>query len=320
MAGAMFESEARGLPLLRRGKVRDVYQPSAEHLLIVACDRISAFDSVLPTPITDKGRILTQISNFWFEKTAHIIPNHIVDANPGPRWYPDIDWYYPDLDGRTVLVRSTQPLVIEAIVRGYLSGSGWKEYQKQGTVCSIELPAGLTESARLPEPIFTPSTKATAGHDENIPFETAAALIGADLAAKVRDTSLALYKFAAAHALERGIIIADTKFEFGLLGGDAAGTGAGAGAAAGAASAGDAGAGAGELILIDEILTPDSSRFWPADDYAPGRAQASYDKQYVRDYLESIKWNKEPPAPVLPPEVVEKTREKYWEAVRRLTA
>ncbi len=305
MAGAMFESEARGLALLRRGKVRDVYQPSAEHLLIVACDRISAFDSVLPTPIPDKGRILTQISNFWFEKTAHIIPNHIVDPNPGPQWYPDIDWYYPDLDGRTVLVRSTQPLVIEAIVRGYLSGSGWKEYQKQGTVCSIELPAGLTESAQLPEPIFTPSTKATSGHDENISFEKAAELIGADLAAKVRDTSLALYKFAAAHALERGIIIADTKFEFGLLGDRAAGA---------------SGAAAGELILIDEILTPDSSRFWPADDYAPGRAQASYDKQYVRDYLESIKWNKEPPAPVLPPEVVEKTREKYWEAVRRLTA
>jgi phosphoribosylaminoimidazole-succinocarboxamide synthase len=303
MAGAMFESEAKGLPLLRRGKVRDVYQPSAEHLLIVACDRISAFDSVLPTPIPDKGRILTQISNFWFEKTAHIIPNHIVDPNPGPQWYPDTDWYYPDLDGRTVLVRSTQPLVIEAIVRGYLSGSGWKEYQKQGTVCSIQLPAGLTESAQLPEPIFTPSTKATAGHDENISFENATALIGTELAAKVRDTSLALYKFAAAHALERGIIIADTKFEFGIL----------AGAAAGAASA-------GELILIDEILTPDSSRFWPADDYAPGRAQASYDKQYVRDYLESIKWNKEPPAPVLPPEVVERTREKYWEAVRRLTA
>ena len=295
MAGAMFESTAKGLPLLRRGKVRDVYQPSAEHLLIVACDRISAFDSVLPTPIPDKGRILTQISNFWFEKTAHIIPNHIVDPNPGPQWYPDIDWYYPDLDGRTVLVRSTQPLVIEAIVRGYLSGSGWKEYQKQGTVCSIELPAGLTESAQLPEAIFTPSTKATAGHDENIPFETAAELIGADLAAKVRDTSLALYKFAAAHALERGIIIADTKFEFGTLDD-------------------------GSLILIDEILTPDSSRFWPAAEYEPGRAQSSYDKQYVRDYLEAIKWNKEPPAPELPTEVVEKTREKYWEAVHRLTA
>ena len=327
MAGAMFESEQRGLPLLRRGKVRDVYQPSAEHLLIVACDRISAFDSVLPTPIPDKGKILTQISNFWFEKSAHIIANHIVDPNPGPQWYPDIDWYYPELDGRTVLVRATQPLVIEAIVRGYLSGSGWKEYQKQGTVCSIELPAGLTESARLPEPIFTPSTKATSGHDENISFEQAAALVGAELAAKVRDTSLALYRFAAAHALERGIIIADTKFEFGILGGGAPGAGAGGsgsgavalagnGAAAGAIASGAA----GELILIDEMLTPDSSRFWPAESYEAGRAQASYDKQYVRDYLEAIKWDKEPPAPVLPPDVVEKTREKYWEAVRLLTA
>jgi phosphoribosylaminoimidazole-succinocarboxamide synthase len=318
MAGAMFESEARGLALLRRGKVRDVYQPSAEHLLIVACDRISAFDHVLPTPIPDKGKILTQISNFWFDKTAHIVPNHIVDPNPGPRWYPELDWYYPELDGRTVLVRATQPLVIEAIVRGYLSGSGWKEYQKSGTVCGIALPGGLTESARLPEPIFTPSTKATSGHDENISFEQAAALVGADLAAKVRDTSLALYRFAAEHALERGIIIADTKFEFGLLGAGAGGAAPG-GAAAGT-GAGTVAAPGGELILIDEILTPDSSRFWPAEDYAAGRPQASYDKQYVRDYLEAIKWNKEPPAPVLPAEVVEKTREKYWEAVHRLTA
>ncbi len=298
---AMFESEERGLPLLRRGKVRDVYRPSEEHLLIVACDRISAFDHVLPTPIPDKGRILTQISNFWFEKSAHIIPNHIVDPNPGPQWYPDLDWYYPDLDGRTVLVRSTAPLVIEAIVRGYLSGSGWKEYQKTGSVCGIALPGGLTESAQLPEAIFTPSTKAQSGHDENISFEQAAALIGSELAEKVRDTSLALYRFAAAHALERGIIIADTKFEFGLLGGGAQ-------------------PGGGELILIDEMLTPDSSRFWPAEDYEPGRSQASFDKQYVRDYLEAIKWDKEPPAPPLPTEVVEKTREKYWEAVRRLTA
>jgi phosphoribosylaminoimidazole-succinocarboxamide synthase len=312
MAGAMFESEARGLALLRRGKVRDVYQPSAEHLLIVACDRISAFDHVLPTPIPDKGKILTQISNFWFEKTAHIVPNHIVDPNPGPQWYPELDWYYPELDGRTVLVRATQPLVIEAIVRGYLSGSGWKEYQKSGTVCGISLPGGLAESARLPEPIFTPSTKATSGHDENISFGQAAALIGADLAAKVRDTSLAIYRYAAEHALERGIIIADTKFEFGLLGAaQAAGGGAGGGLGAPPG---------GELILIDEILTPDSSRFWPAEDYESGRPQASYDKQYVRDYLEAIKWNKEPPAPVLPAEVVEKTREKYWEAARRLTA
>ena len=291
---AMFESQERGLPLLRRGKVRDVYQPSPEHLLIVACDRISAFDHILPTPIPDKGRILTQITNFWFEKTEHIVPNHIVDPNPGPRWYPELDWYYPDLDGRTVLVKTTRPLVIEAIVRGYLSGSGWKEYQQQGSVCQIPLPAGLLGSDKLPEAIFTPSTKAVSGHDENIPFERAAELIGRDVAERVRDLSLAIYKFAADYALERGVIIADTKFEFGLLEN-------------------------GELIIIDEMLTPDSSRFWPGDSYEPGRAQASFDKQYVRDYLEAIKWNKEPPAPELPPEVVEKTREKYWEAVKRLT-
>jgi phosphoribosylaminoimidazole-succinocarboxamide synthase len=291
---AVFESEQRGLPLLRRGKVRDVYQPSAEHLIIVACDRISAFDHVLPTPIPDKGRILTQISNFWFKKTEHIVPNHIVDPNPGPEWYPELDWYYDDLDGRTVLVKASRPLVIEAIVRGYLSGSGWKEYQQRGTICSIPLPPGLRESEKLPEAIFTPSTKAASGHDENISFEQATALVGADIAGRVRELSLALYAFAAGHALERGVIIADTKFEFGVLDD-------------------------GELILIDEALTPDSSRFWPADSYEPGRSQASFDKQYVRDYLEAIKWNKEPPAPELPPEVVEKTREKYWEAVRRLT-
>ncbi len=292
---ALFESEARGLPLLRRGKVRDVYQPSDEHLLIVACDRISAFDHILPTPIPDKGKILTQISNFWFDMTGHIVPNHIVDPNPGPNWYPELDWYYDALDGRTVLVKATAPLVIEAIVRGYLSGSGWKEYQKQGSVCAIPLPPGLRESDRLPETIFTPSTKATSGHDENISFEQAVELVGSDIAEKVRELSLALYTFAADYALERGVIIADTKFEFGLLD-------------------------TGELILIDEILTPDSSRFWPADKYEPGGPQASFDKQFVRDYLEAVKWNKEPPAPVLPADVVEKTREKYWEAVKKLTA
>jgi phosphoribosylaminoimidazole-succinocarboxamide synthase len=292
---AMFESEQRGLALLRRGKVRDVYKPSDEHLVIVACDRISAFDSVLPTPIPDKGKILTQISNFWFKKTEHIVANHIVDPDPGPQWYPGLDWYYPELEGRTVLVRSTQPLVIEAIVRGYLSGSGWKEYQKQGTVCALPLPSGLSESDKLPEAIFTPSTKAEAGHDENISFEQAASLVGAKTAARVRELSLAIYQYCADYALEKGIIIADTKFEFGLLD-------------------------SGELILIDEILTPDSSRFWPAESYEPGRPQASFDKQYVRDYLESLKWNKEPPAPSLPPEVVQKTSEKYWEAVRRLVS
>jgi len=292
---AMFESQQRGLALMRRGKVRDVYRPSDEHLIIVACDRISAFDHVLPTPIPDKGRILTQISNFWFGKTEHLVANHIVDPNPGPEWYPELDWYYDELDRRTVLVRNTQPLVIEAIVRGYLSGSGWKEYRRLGTVCDIPLPGGLEESDRLPEAIFTPSTKAQSGHDENISFERAVSLIGRETAEQVRELSLTLYRFAAAYALERGIIIADTKFEFGTLE-------------------------SGELILIDEILTPDSSRFWPAESYEPGRPQASFDKQYVRDYLEAIRWNKEPPAPALPDEVVEKTREKYWEAVNRLTS
>ena len=291
---AMFHSTERGLPLLRRGKVRDVYEPSEEHLLIVACDRISAFDHVLPTPIPEKGKILTQISNFWFKKTEHLIKNHIVDPNPGSQWFPDLDWYYPELDGRTVLVRKTEPLVIEAIVRGYLSGSGWKEYQKAGTVCDIPLPAGLSESEKLPETIFTPSTKAHTGHDENIPFEKAASLIGDELADKVRDISITLYDFAAEYARERGIVIADTKFEFGLLED-------------------------GELLLIDEIFTPDSSRFWPEESYSPGGPQTSFDKQYVRDYLEAIKWNKEPPPPELPDEVVDRTREKYQEAMNRLT-
>ncbi len=292
---AMFDSTERDLKMLRRGKVRDVYEPDAEHLLIVACDRISAFDSVLPTPIPDKGKILTQISNFWFTKTEHLIKNHIVDPDPGPRWFPEIDWYYPELDGRTVLVRKTEPLVIEAIVRGYLSGSGWKEYQKSGTVCELPLPSGLAESDKLPETIFTPSTKAQAGHDENISFEKAADAVGVDIATRVRDLSITLYEFAADYARDRGIIIADTKFEFGLLGN-------------------------GELILIDEILTPDSSRFWPAESYKPGGPQASFDKQYVRDYLEEIRWNKEPPAPPLPDDVVENTHAKYLEAVERLTA
>ena len=291
---AMFHSTERGLPLLRRGKVRDVYQPSEEHLLIIACDRISAFDHVLPTPIPDKGKILTQISNFWFTKSEHILKNHIVDPNPGPGWYPGIDWYYPELDGRTVLVRKTEPLVIEAIVRGYLSGSGWKEYQKAGTVCDIRLPGGLAESDELPEPIFTPSTKAESATTRTSPLRRPLPWWAAELAAKVRDTSVALYRFASDYARERGIIIADTKFEFGLLED-------------------------GELLLIDEMLTPDSSRFWPTESYQPGGPQASFDKQFVRDYLEDIKWDKEPPAPALPDEVVEKTRAKYLEAVKRLT-
>jgi len=292
---AMFESQERGVALYRRGKVRDVYKLSDEHLIIIACDRISAFDHVLATPVPNKGRILTQMSNFWFRKTEHLIANHIVDFNPGPDWYPELDWYYDELDGRTVLVRNLRPLTIEAIVRGYLSGSGWKEYQKLGTVCGIRLPEGLRESERLAEPIFTPSTKAASGHDENISFEEAASLEAREVVERVRDTSLALYRFAAEYALERGIIIADTKFEFGL-------------------------SNTGELILIDEILTPDSSRFWPAESYKPGGSQDSFDKQFVRDYLEEIRWNKEPPAPSLPEDVVLKTQKKYQEALRRLTS
>lgn len=289
----MFTSCERGLVLFKRGKVRDVYKPSDEHLIIVDCDRISAFDCVLPTPIPGKGGLLTKMSNFWFEKTSHIIPNHLVDANPGPDWFPELDWYSKKLDGRTVLVQNAKPLEIEAIVRGYITGSGWKEYQQNGTVCGISLPAGLKESEKLPEPIFTPSTKAQVGHDENITFDESAGIVGPELAELVRKVSLELYAFAAEYAMERGIIIADTKFEFGLLEN-------------------------GDLILIDEILTPDSSRFWPLDQYEPGRAQASFDKQFVRDYLEGIGWDKEPPVPQLPDEVVRKTQEKYQEGMERL--
>jgi len=287
-------SSLNGLTLYRRGKVRDVYAPDDQHLLIVACDRISAFDHVLPDPVPGKGQILTKMSNFWFEKTAHIVPNHLIDANPGNNYYPDAGWYDQKLAGRTVMVRKTEPLRIEAIVRGYITGSGWKEYCRSGNVCDIRLPEGLTESEKLPRPIFTPSTKAESGHDENISFAQASAIVGENVAMLVQELSLDLYRFAADYALERGIIIADTKFEFGLTHD-------------------------GQLLLIDEALTPDSSRFWPAEDYAAGRPQASFDKQFVRDYLESIKWNKEPPVPNLPLEVIHKTREKYTEALRRLT-
>ncbi|MCA9734126.1 MAG: phosphoribosylaminoimidazolesuccinocarboxamide synthase [Deferribacteres bacterium] len=290
----LFESTIKDIPLSRRGKVRDVYQPNNESLLIVACDRISAFDYVLPTPVPGKGQLLTQMSNFWFKKTKHIILNHIIDDNPGPVHFPDLDWYSDELEGRTVLVKSAKPLAIEAIVRGYITGSGWKEYKKGCTVCGISLPVGLQESEKLSQPIFTPSTKANSGHDENITFEQAANIIGSKLADHVRDVSIALYKFAADYALERGIIIADTKFEFGVLGN-------------------------GDLILIDEALTPDSSRFWDTETYEAGRSQDSYDKQYVRDYLESIKWNKQPPVPALPENVVANTVKKYQQALMRLT-
>jgi phosphoribosylaminoimidazole-succinocarboxamide synthase len=289
----LFESNLKSLPLLHRGKVRDIYAVSDRHMLIVTTDRLSAFDVVLPTPIPGKGEVLTGLSNFWFARTRSIVPNHLANrslaevvGDPAERRL---------VEGRAIVVRRLKPLPVEAIVRGYLVGSGWKEYRQSGTVSGIALPAGLREADRLPEPIFTPSTKAAVGaHDENISFAKAQELLGADVARRVRTVGLALYKDAAEYALSRGIIIADTKFEFGL---DEA----------------------GELTLIDEALTPDSSRFWPVDQYRPGSNPPSFDKQYVRDYLESLGWNKTPPAPALPPEVVAKTAEKYREALDRLT-
>jgi phosphoribosylaminoimidazole-succinocarboxamide synthase len=294
MSEILFQSEIKSLPLAHRGKVRDVYAVGSDHMLIVTTDRLSAFDVVLPTPIPGKGAVLTQLSNFWFGRTRHLVPNHLADV-PLARVLIDPAERTP-VQGRAVVVRKLKALPIEAIVRGYLAGSGWKEYRKRSTVCGIALPAGLREADRLPEPIFTPSTKAAVGlHDENISLEKAAELIGTDVAAKVRDVSIALYREAADYALKRGIIIADTKFEFGL---DAK----------------------GQLTLIDEALTPDSSRFWPVDQYRPGSNPPSFDKQYVRDYLEGLGWNKQPPAPALPPDVVAKTAEKYGEALVRLTA
>jgi phosphoribosylaminoimidazole-succinocarboxamide synthase len=264
-------------------------------LLIVATDRLSAFDVVMPTPIPDKGRVLTQLSLFWFDLLKDVIPNHVLSATDFPAPF---DVHGDELAGRSMVVRKTEPLPIECVVRGYVSGSGWKDYRATGKICGIALPAGLRESDRLPEPIFTPATKATSGHDENIPFEQAAALIGAELAERVRRVSIEIYQRASAHAAPRGIIVADTKFEFGLLR-----TGAGA---------------PSELIWIDEALTPDSSRFWPAAEYKPGGAQPSFDKQFVRDYLERIRWPKVPPGPDLPADVVASTRAKYREAYRIL--
>lgn len=296
MTEAVVDTTLEGLTPFRRGKVRDLYEVG-EHLLIVATDRISAFDYVLATGIPDKGAVLNQLSAFWFGLTAEIVPNHVVATDPAE--YPEPARRHAALlRGRSMLVRRTRPLAIECVVRGYLSGSGWKEYQKTGRVCGIELPAGLRESDRLPRPIFTPSTKAESGHDVNITEAEAAAVVGETVAREVRDLSLAVYGRGAEHAEKLGIIVADTKFEFGLV---------------------DAPGRAPSLMLIDEVLTPDSSRFWPADQYAPGGPQPSFDKQYVRDYLEQIGWNKQPPAPALPPDVVAKTREKYVEAFRRLT-
>jgi phosphoribosylaminoimidazole-succinocarboxamide synthase len=295
MKEAIVETRLEGLTPFRRGKVRDLYE-AGEHLLIVATDRISAFDYVLASGIPDKGAVLNQLSAFWFGLTSDIVPNHVIATDPAA--YPEAARRHADLlRGRSMLVRRTRPLAIECVVRGYLSGSGWKEYQKTGRVCGIELPAGLRESDRLPRPIFTPSTKAESGHDINITEAEAAAVVGEGLIRELRDRSIAVYRRGAEHAEKLGIIVADTKFEFGLV--DAPGKPPG-------------------LMLIDEVLTPDSSRFWPAAEYSPGGAQPSYDKQYVRDYLEQIGWNKQPPAPALPDDVVAKTREKYVEAFRRL--
>ncbi len=286
------ETDFEGLTLLKRGKVRDVYD-LGENLLMVATDRISAFDVVMPDPVPDKGIILTQISLYWFEIMKPIIENHVVSADVAD--FPAACQPYAEsLRGRSMLVKKTAPLEIECVVRGYISGSGWKSYQESGTVCGIALPPGLQESDKLPEPIFTPSTKAELGeHDINIDFEEAAKIVGKDLAAKVRDLSLAIYKKGADLANEKQIIIADTKFEFGLVG--------------------------DKLILIDEILTPDSSRFWPKETYQPGGPQLSFDKQYVRDHLLDIKWEKKPPGPKLPEEIIRNTRGKYLEALQQLT-
>lgn len=283
------ETQFAGLPPSARGKVRDIYD-LGDKLLIVATDRLSAFDVILPTPIPDKGRVLTQLSLFWFDLLKDVIPNHVISATefPGP-----FDKFRDELAGRSMLVQKTKPLPIECVVRGYVSGSGWKDYRATGKICGIVLPNGLLESGRLPEPIFTPATKAVSGHDENISFEQAERMIGKELAEKVRAVSLELYRRAATHAEPRGIIVADTKFEFGLLN--------------------------DKLMWIDEALTPDSSRFWPAAQYSPGGPQASFDKQFVRDYLERMRWPKTPPGPELPPEVVEATREKYREAYRILS-
>ncbi|MFZ0592105.1 MAG: phosphoribosylaminoimidazolesuccinocarboxamide synthase [Bryobacteraceae bacterium] len=279
------------LPLMNRGKVRDIYD-LGQTLLFVATDRISAFDCILGSGIPCKGRVLTQISLFWFDRLKNLVPSHVVTADP--EQYPlTLRHNHSALAGRSMIVRKAAMIPVECVARGYLSGSGWKEYRATGTVCGIKLPAGLKESDRLPEPIFTPATKAQSGHDENVSFNHVASTIGDALAIRLRDLTLAIYRAAAAYALERGLILADTKFEFGFIG--------------------------DELVLADEVLTPDSSRYWPANDYSPGRPQLSFDKQFVRDYLETLRWNKQPPAPSLPQDIVDKTKQKYVQAFERLT-
>ncbi len=288
---ALYESKLKSLPRLGKGKVRDIYAVGDDKMLIVTSDRLSAFDVVLPDPIPDKGRVLNEMANFWFAKLGHIVPNQLTGIDPESVVKADEK---PQVSGRSVVVKKLKPLPIEAVVRGYIIGSGWKDYQKTGKVCGIELPKGLRQAEKLAEPIFTPATKAETGHDENISFAEVEKLIGKELAAKVREVSIRLYKEASEFAAKKGIIIADTKFEFGL---DAR----------------------NQLVLIDEVLTADSSRFWPADSYKVGISPPSYDKQFVRDYLETLDWDKTPPAPKLPADVISKTSEKYREALQRLT-
>jgi phosphoribosylaminoimidazole-succinocarboxamide synthase len=280
----VLETNLAGLKLRGRGKVRDIYEDGAR-LLIVATDRISAFDYILATGIPDKGRVLTQMTLFWLDFLRDVVPNHLLST--------DVSGLPPEFEGRSMWVKKAQMFDVECVARGYLSGSGWKDYVRTGALCGIPLPAGLRESDALPEPIFTPATKAQSGHDENIPFETVVNMIGAETASRLRDLTLRIYNKAAEYARSRGIIIADTKFEFGVVD--------------------------GEIILADEVLTPDSSRFWPAETYSPGGPQPSFDKQFVRDYLESIRWNKAPPAPALPEDVARRTSEKYKEAYRTLS-
>jgi len=287
----LLQIDLPGFKKLKSGKVREIFD-LGDHLLLVATDRISAFDCVMPNGIPRKGEILTQISHFWFDQMSAVVPNHRVTKTHDPL-PPVFAEFWDRLERRSMIVHKAKPLPIECVVRGYLAGSGWKEYRASSYVCGIRLPEGLQESSELPEPIFTPATKAETGHDENIPFERAVEMVGAELAEQVRDLSLRVYRTARAYARDRGILIADTKFEFGIL--------------------------AGNLILIDELLTPDSSRFWPADQYQPGRSQPSFDKQFLRDYLETLDWDKTPPAPALPQEIVLKTQAKYLEAYERLT-
>jgi len=288
---ALYESSLKSLPRLGKGKVRDIYAVGSDKMLIVASDRLSAFDVVLPDPIPDKGRVLNEMANFWFAKLGHVVPNQLTGIDPESVVSPEEK---AQVRGRSVVVKKLKPLPIEAVVRGYIIGSGWKDYQKTGQVCGIALPKGLKQAEKLPQPIFTPATKAETGHDENISFAETEKKIGKELAAKVRDVSIRLYKEAADYAATKGIIIADTKFEFGLDDKN-------------------------NLVLIDEVLTADSSRFWPADSYQVGMSPPSYDKQYVRDYLESLTWDKTPPAPKLPEDVIARTSQKYRDALERLT-